>query len=268
MVTTRRIYRPRNMQLKRNAMHSTSTVVRLTNMSNLNSVKSILMAMQVSLKYADSVFATNSGNSTRLKRIRQYISRLNRVSDLLHTDMHMEPDVLYRELRLAAIAYVNLFYGASKEDREAFMSSCMSDSYGRAIEPLNNLILLPSMLAENGVPIGKASFSILTGLHRKSFLAIKHAMKSAVSVELFRNSSAIGNNTENLERLNKSIDEIDGIMSNMHGLMKDYETVEAKKLELIEEMCDIGDKSGFPVDSIIESVSAPYMPKHSNIMRK
>jgi hypothetical protein len=237
-------------------------------MSNLNSVKSILMAMQVALKYAESVFAKNQGNSTRLKRIRQYISRLNNVSDLLHTDVNLEPEVLYKELRLASIAYVNLFYGASKADRETFMSSCMSDSYGRAIEPSNNLILLPSMFAENGVPIGKASFSILAGLHRKSFMAIKHAMKSAVSVELFRNSSAIGNNTESLERLNKSIYEIDGIMSNIHGLMKDYEMVEAKKLDLIAEMCDIGDKSGFPVDSVIESVSAPYMSKRSSIMRK
>ncbi len=224
--------------------------------------------MQVSMKYAESVFAENAGNATRLKRIRQYVSRLNDISDMLHTNTHVEPDVLYRELRLAAIAYVNLFYGASKADREAFLSSCMSDSYGRAIDPANNLILLPSIFAENRIPIGKASFSILTGLHRKSFMAIKHAMKSAVSVELFRNSSAIGNNTESLERLNKSIYEIDGIMSNMHGLMKDYEAVEAKKLELIAEMCDIGDKSGFPVDSVIESVSAPYMPKHSNIMRK
>jgi hypothetical protein len=242
--------------------------MKLANMSNLNSVKSILMAMQVSLKYAENVFAGNAGNATRLKRIRQYVYRLNRVSDLLHTDTHVEPEIFYRELRLAAIAYVNLFYGASRADREAFMSSCLSDSYGRAAEPSNNLILLPSILAENGVPIGKASFSILTGLHRKSFMAIKHAMKSAVSVELFRNSSAIGDSTESLERLNKSIYEIDGIMSNMHGLMKDYEAVETKKLELIAEMCDIGDKSGFPVDSVIESVSAPYMPKHSNIMRK
>ena len=270
MKVTKRIGRVEHTSVKRRSRTiSTATVTRLTNISNLNSIKSILMAMQIAVKYAETVFSANSKNRNRLKRIRLYSLRLNKISDLLHTEKYIDPEVLYRELRLASIAYVNLFYGASKADREAFMSSCMSDGLNRRINSENNLILLPSILAANDVPVGKASFSILAGLHRKSFIAIKQAMKSAVSMELFRNSAAIGgSNSDNLERLNRSIYEIDGIIGNMHGLMKNYEAVEAKKLELINEMCEIGESSGFPVDSVIESISAPYSMKHSSIMRK
>ncbi len=248
---------------------STTTTTRIMNMSNLTSVKSILMAMQVSLKYADAVFSNSPGNKNRIKRIKLYISRLSALSDSMHTDRYIDPEIFYKELRLAAIAYVNLFYGATKVDRAAFMSSCMSDSFGKSVSPSNNIILLPSMLAENGVPIGKASFSILTGVHRKSFMTIKQAIKSSASIELFRNSAAMGSNgVINLDRLNKSIQEIDGMIENMHGLLKNYELVEAKKLELVNEMCEIGETSGFPVEALVESVTAPYGIRNFRTMRK
>jgi len=266
---TKRISKVERTSIRRKSKSvSTATISRLANMSNLNSVKSILMAMQIAAKYAETVFSKNPKNYNRLKRIRLYSLRLNRLSNSLHTEKYIDPEELYRELRLASIAYVNLFYGASQSDRNAFLSSCMSDGLGRRVNSENNLILLPSILAANEVPVGKASFSILAGLHKKSFMAIKQAMKSAASMELFRNSSAIGSNSENIERINKSIYEIDGIISNMHGLMKNYEAIEAKKLELISEMCDIGESSGFPVDSVIESISAPYNVKRPSIMRR
>lgn len=247
---------------------SSRAVTRLANISNLNSVKTMLIAMQISLKYADKVFSKNQGNKNKIKRIGLYISRLAKLSETLHTDAQIDPEIFYRELKLASIAYVNLFYGATQEDRNAFLSSCMSDNLGNGIDYRNNLILLPSVMAENSVPIGKASFSVLAGVHKKSFYVIRQALKSAVNMELFRNSSAIGNGSRNTEKLNKSIAQIDGIVNNMHALMKDYDTVESKKLELIEEMYKIGEASGFPVDGVIESISMPYNSKSPLMIRK
>ncbi len=247
---------------------STAKASKLVNMSNLSSVKTILMAMQVSLKYAEAVFSHNKENMNRIKRIGFYISRLNALADSLHTDEYVDPEILYRELRLCSIAYVNLFYGASENDRNAFMSAIMSDGIGKNLSNENNIVLLPSMLAANNIPIGKASFSILTGVHRKSFLVIKQAIKSMASIELFRNSTALGGTALDLDLVNKRLYEIDGMIENMHGLVKSYDVIETKKLELMQEMHDIGESTGFPIDNVIESISAPYNAKRSSIIRK
>ena len=53
-----------------------------------------------------------------------------------------------------------------------------------------------------------------------------------------------------------------------NDIRKNYELVEAKKLDLVKEMCEIGEVSGFPAEAMVESVAAPYGIHNFTIMRK
>ncbi len=246
-----------------------STTYRMLNLSNTLSVKSILIAMQYAGKYAEVVFAETPSNRFRIRRLKLYISRLESLSSLLHSNEPVDTEDLHRELKLASIAYVNLFYGASESDRDAYLSCCMSENLTGNIAPEKNVITLPSIMAENGIPIGKASLSLLCSVHKKPFVALRSAIKAAISMEMFKNSFGMDTSKEDIiKRLDGKVNDIDSAISNINYLIKDTKTIEKKKLEIINDMYEIEGITGFQVTSIIESSVMPYEYSKHTIIRK
>ena len=229
----------------------------------------MLMAMQYATKYAGLVFSKNASNQRRLSRMHTYSARLSALLGKLNANEPVDPDDLHRELKLATIAYTNLFYGASSRDISYFLSSCLSESVVIRVPPERNIITMPAIFAANGIKIGRATQLLLKSLHRKSFMVFKDACKAATMVELFRASSAMGpSKGEAVSRLDSYASEIDEVLRNMDYWSKDAAANYSKKVDLITKLAAMESHTGISATDIIEGSLAPYSDAKHTIIRK
>ncbi len=222
--------------------------------ANLLPVKGLIYAL--SHARAKCVKRGKENSSINVYKLARYIKELTDMARDLQRYQDVNPDILYRKLRGATIAYVNFFYALNDEEREVYLTTCNGITH-KKIEREQNLLLIPAIMATKREPKAHVSKFLVNNIYKVPFRVLYHASKAAMHIELLEQAMGIKNAPDHLmKRFSGALSEIDTRMSAIEDGGIDPQMDEALKQRFIDEAVKLSEAADMRIaDFISEKVS-------------
>ena len=156
-------------------------------MANLLPLRSLIYA----LSYTKYKVGMVDHIGAYARRLAPQVRILNSVAKSLGTANEINPDSLYRSIEGSVTPYVEMFYALEKEKREAYLNSLDGYAKPKHIRPEQNLLLVPALMAERGIPKEEVVSGLSRALYKAPFKALYDSSKAALHIALLEESMAI-----------------------------------------------------------------------------
>ncbi len=158
--------------------------------ANLLPVKGLLYAMAHAKASRHVSGSSKKGTGESLRKLSRQIRELAEVATQLQKMEDMGGSELYKAIKLAVIAYVDLFYELTTKERDLFLSSC-AGRHGKKISNEQNLLLIPAIMASRGEPKDEVTSFLIRAIYKIPFRVLYHSSKAAVHLELMQHAMGI-----------------------------------------------------------------------------
>ena len=192
----------------------------------------------------------------------QRMGKYTRELSLLATDLQRMREVsgtaFHRQLRLATIAYVNVFYSMDNAKRDSYLESCVGH-HTKKIANEQNLLLIPAIMASRGEPKNDVIQFLTNNIYKIPFRVLYHSSKAAVHIELLEQAMGIkaAPEEEQMRSFSETLGRLDRRMQEIADGTVKPEQDEVLKQEFIEEAIDLSQTSEMRV---AEFMSEKIMP--------
>ncbi len=235
-----------------------STKVRVTTIrcgANLLPVKGLIYAL-LHAKANEHIKRTKDPRARAgIQRLSRHIGELNKMSDDLQHMKDVDPMILYRSIKLAIAAYVNLFYNLTENERNNYLERCDGHTLKR-IDREQNLLLLPAIMAERGEPKPSVAAFLVNNIYRIPFRVLYHASKASMHIELLEQAMGIKSAPAGLmKQFSDTLHEICDRMEDISDGVVDPQADEELKQRFIEEAVKLSDTADMRIaDFITEKI--------------
>ncbi len=233
----------------RTALKTLSLAIRCG--ANLLPVKGMLYAMSHAKA---SRYVTGSQKQevhASLQRMGRYIRELSLLASDLQRMREVSGTTFHRQLRLATISYVNVFYSMDNAKRDSYLESCVGHS--RKIENEQNLLLIPAIMASRGEPKNDVIQFLSNNIYKIPFRVLYHSSKAAVHIELLEQAMGIkaAPEEEQMRDFSSTLGKLERRMQEIQEGGIKPEVDEALKQEFVEEAVDLSQTSEMKVAEFI-----------------
>lgn len=227
--------------------------------ANLLPVKGLLYAMAHAKA---SRFVTGSSKQDvqiSVRKLAKYIQELTDLAVDLQKMQEVSGSSLHREIRLAVMAYVNLFYNMDESQRSSYLESCIGHS-GRKkkIPHEQNLLLIPALMASRGEARNDVTNFLSNAIYKIPFRVLYHSSKAAIHIELFQQAAGLkAAPDKEIERFSGLLEKVAGKMDGIEEGKVQPEEDEELKREFIDEAVHISHSTEM---KIADFMSEKIMP--------
>ncbi len=162
------------------------------------------------------VHSSKQGSDEALKKMSKQMRELS----LFATDLQKMKSVggseLYKSIKLATIAYVDLFYSIGARERDMFIEDCVPGRVRKKITDEQNLLLIPAIMAARGESKAKVTNFLIGGIYKIPFRVLYHSSKAAIHIELLQQAMGLKGMPEApVKRFSDVLEKINTTMENI-----------------------------------------------------
>lgn len=164
---------------------------------------------------------------------------------------------LYKHIKLATIAYVELFYSLDSKERDLFLQSC-GGHHGKKITNEQNLLLIPAIMASRGEPKSHVTGFLIGAIYKIPFRVLYHSSKAAVHIELLQQAMGIKDTPDGpVKRFSDALARMDKVMQGIDegSLSPDHD--ELFKQRFVEEAVLLSQSTEMKVADFISEKIMP-----------
>lgn len=225
--------------------------------ANLLPVKGLLYAMAHA---SSSRHVTNSSKASGAGTVRKMSKTAKELAGLA-TDLQKMREVtgsdLYRQIKGATTAYVDLFYSMDTKERDMYLTSCFRH-HSKKITDEQNLLLIPAIMASRGEPKSSVTTFLTNAIYRIPFRVLYHSSKAAVHIELLEEAMGIKNSPDKaMQRFSEHLSRMDMRMQAIEDGTIRPEGDEALKEEFTNEAVLLSQSTDM---KIADFISEKIMP--------
>ncbi len=184
--------------------------------ANLLPVKGLLYAMAYAKASGHIVHSTKPGADEALRKMSKQMRELALLASDLQKMKATSGSELYKNIKLATISYVDLFYSLNSKDRDLYISSCGPGRSRKKIMDEQNLLLIPAIMASRGEPKAKVTAFLIGGVYKIPFRVLYHSSKAAMHIELLQQAMGLKGTPEApVKRFSDVLEKINETMENI-----------------------------------------------------
>ncbi len=226
--------------------------------ANLLPVKGLLYAMAHAKSSRHVAGSSKHGSAAAVRKLSAQMKELSEFATALQRMRQFSGSELYKNIKLATVSYVDLFYALDTKDRDAFLAS-YAGSHGKKIAHEQNLLLIPAIMASRGEPKSQVTSFLIGAIYKIPFRVLYHSSKAAVHIELLQQAMGIKDTPDGpVKRFSDALARMDKVMSSIEEGELRPEVDEDFKEKFVDEAVLLSQSTSMNIADFISEKVMPH----------